>query len=39
MFLADFLITGVANQNTKKTKCYLEEIEKVVAALDANIVK
>lgn len=39
MFLADFLVTGVAIRNSKKTKYYLEEIEKVVTATDANILK
>ncbi len=39
MFVADFLVTGVAIRNAKKTKYYLEEIEKIVAATDANILK
>ncbi|SFL75156.1 MurR/RpiR family transcriptional regulator [Pelosinus propionicus] len=39
MFLADFLVTGVAIRNSKKTKYYLEEIEKIVAATDANLLK
>jgi len=39
MFVADFLVTGVAYRDSQKTKQYLEEIEKVVAAIDANMIK
>ncbi|MDR3561345.1 MAG: MurR/RpiR family transcriptional regulator [Negativicutes bacterium] len=39
MFVADFLVSGVAYRESEKTKRYLEEIEKIVAAVDANIIK
>lgn len=39
MFLADFIVTGVAIRNSNKTKYYLEEIEKIVTATEANLLK
>ncbi|MCX7780109.1 MAG: MurR/RpiR family transcriptional regulator [Negativicutes bacterium] len=39
MFVADFLVTGVAIRDSKKTKHNLEEIEKVATAFDANLIK
>lgn len=39
MFIADFLVTGLAIKDSRKGKIYLEEIEKVTTALDANILK
>jgi DNA-binding MurR/RpiR family transcriptional regulator len=39
MFLADFLVTGVAMRDSELTKKNLEEIEKVIMTLDANAVK
>ena len=39
MFIADFLITGVANKDSKRTKNTLEKIEKIVVAIDANVIK
>ena len=39
MFVADFLITGVAARDSVKTKTQLEEIEKVVGGFEANVIK
>ncbi|MDR3563751.1 MAG: MurR/RpiR family transcriptional regulator [Negativicutes bacterium] len=39
LFVADFLLTGVANQNSAKTKNYLEEVENITEIMDANIIK
>lgn len=39
MFIADFLITSVAVKDSERTKHNLENIEKVVAEIDANILK
>jgi len=39
MFVADFLVTSVANRNSNKTKYYLDEIEKIVTATDTNLLK
>ena len=39
MFVADFLITGMATRNAKQTKLWLDELEKVVSAFDANVIK
>lgn len=39
MFVADFLITGVAAKDSAKTKQKLEELEKVVGEFEANIIK
>lgn len=39
LFVADFLVTGVAARDTKHTQNHLERIEQVVAVLDANAVK
>ena len=39
MFVADFLITGVAARDSVKTKTQLEEIEKVVDEIEANLIK
>ena len=39
MFVADYLITGVAAKDSGKTKQQLEEIEKVVGEFEANIIK
>jgi len=39
IFVADVLVTGVANKNAADTKRFLEEIELVSVAIDANVVK
>lgn len=39
LFVADFLVTSVAIRDMKVTKQHLEEIERVIAAIDANAVK
>lgn len=39
LFVADFLVTSVAIRDPKLTKHHLEEIERVVTAMDANAVK
>lgn len=39
IFVADFLVTGVAIKHSNKTKRHLEEIEKVAIALEANLIK
>ncbi len=39
LFVADFLITGVAVKNSVKTKKQLEEIERVVGEIEANVIK
>jgi DNA-binding MurR/RpiR family transcriptional regulator len=39
LFVADFLVTGVASKNSKRVKKWLEELEKTVFALDANVIK
>ena len=39
MFVADYLITGVAAKDSAKTKQQLEELEKVVGELEANVIK
>ena len=39
LFVADFLVTGVAVKDSAKTKLKLEEIEKVVCEIEANVIK
>ena len=39
MFVADFLITGVAVRDSAKSKKQLQEIEKVVGEIEANVIK
>jgi Transcriptional regulators len=39
MFVADFLVTAMAIKDSKRTKRWLEELEKVTVALDSNIIK
>lgn len=39
LFVADYLITGVAIKESAKTKLQLEEIEKVVCEIEANVIK
>ena len=39
LFVADFLVTSVAIRDLNLTKQHLEEIEQVVAAIDANAVR
>ena len=39
MFVADYLITGVAAKDSGKTKQQLEELEKVVGEFEANVIK
>lgn len=39
LFVADFLVTSVAIRDLNLTKHHLEEIERVVTAVDANAVK
>lgn len=39
MFVADYLITGVAAKDSAKTKQKLEELEKVVDEFEANVIK
>lgn len=39
IFVADVLVTGVANKNVEKTKRFLEEIELVSVAIGANVMK
>jgi len=39
LFVADFLVTGVAVKNSAKTKKQLEEIERVVGEIEANVIK
>ena len=39
MFVADFLITGVAAKDSAKTKQKLEELEKVVDEFEAKVIK
>lgn len=39
LFVADFLVTSVAIRDLNLTKQHLEEIERVVTAIDANAVK
>lgn len=39
MFLADFLISSMAAKNPEKAKRHLEEIEKVVKIIEANVLK
>lgn len=39
MFVADFLVTGVAVRDSAKTKRQLVEIEKVVGEIEANVIK
>lgn len=39
MFVADYLITGVAAKDSGKTKQQLQELEKVVGEFEANVIK
>lgn len=39
LFVADFLVTGMATRNSKRTKHWLEELEKTVFEMDANVIK
>lgn len=39
LFVADFLVTGVAVKDSARTKMQLEEIEKVVCEIEANVIK
>lgn len=39
MFLVDFLITGMAIKNPEHTKKHLQEMEKVVMMINANVAK
>ncbi len=39
LFVADFLVTGVAVQDSVRAKMQLEEIEKVVCEIEANVIK
>ena len=39
LFVADFLVTGVAVKDSARAKMQLEEIEKVVCEIEANVIK
>ena len=39
LFVADYLITGVAIRESAKAKQQLEEIEKVVCEIESNVIE